>query len=52
MQQLDIDNAEKIFAKIQTALTTQTDEEVLKVKNEFKQDIETLNVKIDEAQKT
>ncbi|VDI09228.1 Hypothetical predicted protein [Mytilus galloprovincialis] len=34
------------------ALKTQIDEEVSKVKNEFKQDIETLNVKIEEVQKS
>lgn len=52
MQQLETNIEEKISAKIQTALKTQIDEEVSKVKNEFKQDIETLNVKIEEVQKS
>ena len=52
MNQLERNIKEKISTKIQTALKTQIQEEVLKAKEEIKQNIHVMNTKKEDVQKS
>ncbi|CAC5363218.1 unnamed protein product [Mytilus coruscus] len=52
MSQLETNIEEKISAKIQTVLKTQIEEEVSKVNDELKEDMQAINTKIEDVQKS